>query len=144
MVAFGIILVAAVLILTRVHAIMSYPDQAIAEETGTSGEETAADTGEEQAADSGTEAETGGDEGSATEESDSQDTGIAQDTTIYIQSGQSSYSIAQDLMDAGLITSADAFVGTIQAMGVENQLQAGTFTIPAGSSMAEIIDILVA
>lgn len=62
--------------------------------------------------------------------------------SITIPPGSSGTKIAQILVDAGLISSAASFNEAVTAAGADTKLKAGTFTIPAGASAAEIVNII--
>lgn len=51
--------------------------------------------------------------------------------------------IATNLKAAGLIPSESAFLNQVTARGVDTQLRSGTFTIPAGASVDQVIDALI-
>jgi hypothetical protein len=59
-----------------------------------------------------------------------------------VKSGMSSGDIATALKKAGLIASTDEFNKAVKKKKVEDRLQIGTFSIPAGSSIDKIIDML--
>lgn len=61
---------------------------------------------------------------------------------ITVASGSSAKSIANALKNQGLINSTDDFLNKLVASGKETKLQAGTFSIPEGSSLDQIIGIL--
>ena len=65
------------------------------------------------------------------------------ETKITIPSGTPASKIADILYDAGLVTSTSDFLSTLTAQKADTKLKAGTFTIPAGSTMEEIIAILI-
>lgn len=50
--------------------------------------------------------------------------------------------IAQLLFDKQLVESPEAFVTAVSKINAETKLMAGTFTIPAGSTVEDIADIL--
>ena len=64
------------------------------------------------------------------------------DFVVNIPSGSSCAKIGSILAEAGACSSADDFVNAVTEKGVENKLKAGTYTIPKGSSMNEIVNIL--
>jgi hypothetical protein len=66
----------------------------------------------------------------------------AKETKITIPSGSGSSKIAQIVYDAGLCSSAKEFADRCVELKKDTKLQAGTFTIPAGSSIDDIINIL--
>ncbi len=61
---------------------------------------------------------------------------------VVIPSGSSTDVVAGVLKQAGLVVNVDDFTYQVQQMGVEGQIQAGTYQIPRGSSMQEVINIL--
>ena len=65
------------------------------------------------------------------------------ETKITIPSGTPASKIADILYDAGLITSTSDFLSELSAQKADTKLKAGTFTVPAGSTMGEIIAILI-
>ena len=78
-----------------------------------------------------------------TEPENTQPTAPTGETKITIPAGSYASKIAQILFDAGLITSTDDFLKELTAEKADTKLKAGTFTIPAGSTMEEIIKILI-
>jgi len=62
--------------------------------------------------------------------------------TVEIPSGSHSSSIASILANAGVVPSKDAFLSAVSAAGAETKLKAGTFTIPAGSTLSDVVAIL--
>lgn len=67
----------------------------------------------------------------------------AEPTSFTVESGATSDSIAEDLLSAGFISSADEFLEEVKAQEAETKLKTGDFTIPEGSSVSEIVTILV-
>ncbi len=61
---------------------------------------------------------------------------------ITIAAGSSASSIASALKTQGIITDSQAFLNKIAEMKKETKLKAGTFKIPAGASMEDVINIL--
>lgn len=70
-------------------------------------------------------------------------TAASGETKITIPSGTPASKIADILYDAGLITSTSDFLSELSAQKADTKLKAGTFTVPAGSTMDEIIAILI-
>ena len=66
----------------------------------------------------------------------------SEEAVVTIEQGESAQAIGQSLMDAGLVRTADAFVDEVVNMGAETALIPGTYTIPGGTSLQEIIGIL--
>lgn len=62
--------------------------------------------------------------------------------TVTIPSGSSGEKIAQLLVDAGAVSSKKEFTAALTAAKADTKLKAGTFKIPAGSSMDEVIAII--
>jgi len=67
----------------------------------------------------------------------------AADITITINAGDVASTIADKLVAAGVISDKQAFLAEVDAQGAASKLKQGTFKIPAGSSISEIIAILV-
>ena len=67
---------------------------------------------------------------------------VPSDKTVEIPSGAYSQKIAQILADAGVVPSADAFLKAISDAGLETKLKAGTFKIPAGSTLNDVVKIV--
>ena len=61
---------------------------------------------------------------------------------IVIEEGEGAKSVAKSLVDAGLISNANEFTDRISTLGAENNLYPGTYTIVAGQSVDEIIQVL--
>ena len=66
----------------------------------------------------------------------------AVDRTVEIPSGSHSASIASILSNAGVIPSKEAFLDAVTAANAETRLKAGTFKIPAGSTLDDVVRIL--
>ena len=66
----------------------------------------------------------------------------AVDRTVEIPSGAYSQKIAQILSDAGVVPSQEAFLKTVNDAGLETKLKAGTFKIPAGSTLDDVVKIV--
>lgn len=64
------------------------------------------------------------------------------DRTVEIPSGAYSQKIAQILSDAGVVPSTDAFLKAVNDAGLETKLKAGTFKIPAGSTLNDVVKIV--
>lgn len=65
------------------------------------------------------------------------------DVKIEIPSGTASMGVADILVENGLIDDASEFLARAGEQEAETKLRAGTFTIPSGSSIDEIIQILI-
>lgn len=62
--------------------------------------------------------------------------------TITIPSGSTGADVAEALLKAGLISDKNDFYTKVVEMEADTKLQAGTFEIPKGSSLEEIVNIL--
>jgi len=172
LIAILIILVAAVVIYFRVGVVMgdSDPgerlknlfspiltfitgergsDEAASGEEGQGNNDSAAETPVQTEPNSGTEAppeqapateEPAGGEGPPVEEPPPPG---AAEVKITINAGDAASTIADKLLQAGAISDKQAFLSEVDAQGVASKLKQGTFTIPAGSSIKDIISILV-
>ena len=120
LVALAIILVALVIIFFRVNALMDFSGRGTAEVPVS----TAGVTTEEENTGEG------------------EETGPVP-TSFKVESGATSDSIAEDLVSAGFISSADEFLAEVSAQGAETKLKTGTFVIPVGSNVSDIVKILV-
>jgi hypothetical protein len=169
-VALIIILLAGMLIWDRIGVILDYPsvsggsgynlnesvvtgDEAAAEYPSADGD---AISGEGESADAiSGETETGGDAatgdamtgdaaGNAPVGETSPPTNSVEPTrySLYIAYGETGKQIAQKLLDSGLIKSETEFYDAISAADAATRLQAGTFIITEGATLAEIVDIL--
>ena len=65
------------------------------------------------------------------------------DLKITISAGDAASTIADKLFDVGAITDKQAFLSEVLAQKADSKLKQGTFTIPAGSTIGDIIKILV-
>lgn len=63
--------------------------------------------------------------------------------TVTVESGSSSQDIAALLKNADLIADEEDFLSVVGQLGVETRLQAGTFNIPKGASVIEIVNMLI-
>lgn len=62
--------------------------------------------------------------------------------SVVIPSGSSGEKIGQILVDCGLISQKGDFISAASSSGADKKLKAGTFKIPAGSTMEQILAIL--
>ncbi|MDR2157252.1 MAG: hypothetical protein LBO81_05685 [Clostridiales Family XIII bacterium] len=167
-VALAIIAVAALIIWTRIDAIMDFPTvSGTAEETpipgengaGTEGNEGGSTTGAEGNANentTGTDATGAGTETTAPATGTevippSEDSANAGDprppqqpatVSFVVEIGQSTSTIADNLLTANLIQSKEEFLTAVRSMGAESKLKAGIFNIQTDASLTDIIDIL--
>jgi len=70
--------------------------------------------------------------------------GSAAEIKITINAGDAASTIADKLLQAGAIDDKQAFLEEVNAQGAASRLKQGTFTIPAGSSIKDVIAILTA
>jgi len=68
----------------------------------------------------------------------------AGEVKITVVAGDAASTIADKLLEAGAIQDKQAFLSEVDAQGAASRLKQGTFTIPAGSSINDIIKILAA
>jgi len=73
-------------------------------------------------------------------EKDAEEKGIIVNVTI--PSGSLPNEIANILVSNGLVESKSEFINKVVEMGVETKLKSGTFKIPKGSSIEEIVNII--
>lgn len=122
-----ILAVAALIIYTRIGAIMDYPE-AFAEKAAAS----------QAKEDSSTEAS----ESTAASEPTTSAATSAVNVSIEITDADTSSSVATKLMQAGLVSSDKEFNEYISSMGKQSSIKSGTFQIPSGSSAEEILKII--
>lgn len=115
-IAFIILLIAALIIGSRVTAIMNYPKTAVV-----TVEQGVTDHDEDNAADSGSSADS---------------------VTINITDGDSTSSVAKKLADEGLIDDAKAFEKLMEKNKLQGFLVTGDHSIPKNTSNASIIKII--
>lgn len=65
-----------------------------------------------------------------------------QEVTIIIVSGDSSYSVAKKLADAGIVLTAESYDAYLCANGYDKKLRTGTFSIPKTASDEQIARIV--
>lgn len=65
-----------------------------------------------------------------------------QEVTVTIVSGDSSYSVAKKLADAGIVLTAESYDAYLCANGYDKKLRTGTFTIPKTASDEQIARIV--
>ena len=68
---------------------------------------------------------------------------LERDATYTVARGATLTSIARDLQNRGMIANADLFKLGARTVGDDRGIQAGEFSIPAGASMASILDRLL-
>jgi len=152
LVALLILCIAAFVILTRVNAIMEFPERMIAfQGSGGGSVHTSLPEGpgaglsapgnheEQQYGQDGDEVP---DEGSGDETTGPSDGGPPEAHSLYIASGQSMTTIAGNLVSLGLFESEQDFIATLEAHNASARVQAGTFIIPVDSTKDEVINII--
>jgi hypothetical protein len=149
LVAAVIVIVAIIIIWSRIGAIMGSdspaavkaPAKTTTETTNTDADAAADDNTVQPEGDAVADDATG-DAATATD-TDAATTPAAGDVVSFkVESGMASGQIATALKEAGLIASTEEFNNAIRSKGVETKLKAGTFQIPAGSSVDQIVTIL--
>lgn len=137
-VAVLIIVVALIIIFFRVNAIMNFGDSKTVAADPTNATSSPSAIEDSDSAD----ADTTENVDPPADGDNNNDTTSTEDVSLKIESGSSTGSIANDLVDKGLVASADEFKKEVSAQKAETKLKAGTFNIPAGSSVADIVKIL--
>ena len=66
------------------------------------------------------------------------------EVTIEIPPGSSAESIAELLVDQGVVASVSDFETAVRAAGAENQLRAGTFDVVTGMPIGDLVEVLSA
>ena len=64
------------------------------------------------------------------------------DVKFEVKQGDYFSTAAKKLVEAGLVKDSQKFIEMVKSMGIENKLQIGEFTIPAGSTEEEIAKII--
>lgn len=121
-----IILVALLIIAWRVNAIMDYP------QTMNDVQTEASQSSEEENTESADGADTDATSGTQQEA-----------VTVTVQQNQTVTDIAQILVSAGVISDAQQFIDAVNAAGAATMLKYGTYTIPAGATPAEIVQLML-
>jgi len=62
--------------------------------------------------------------------------------TLVISKGESSYTVAKHLAELGAVEDANSFDTYLCSTGVDRKIRTGTFTIPEGSTKADIASII--
>ena len=133
LIALLIIAVAVLIIGWRVNSIMDYPSRIIAtqtEETGSSSSQTDSSSVDSSTSDSASSDAAGG---SSTATST---------TTVTVVQNSTVDDIAASLVSAGVISDAEQFTSAVEAADAATKLKYGTYTIPAGASMDQIIQMM--
>ena len=154
-IALIIIGLAALLIMSRINAVMDYPtthglvaengisnsaDPAGSSSSGESGEGNidAIGNGSGENAEGGNGGEAGGQDNGSTGNAGSGQYPFS----VYISYGQTVAEIGQIMVDLGLFTSVDEFMSAVDTAGAATKLQTGTFIIPQDASHDEVISII--
>lgn len=107
-----ILAVAALIIYTRIGAIMDYPAK-LAKQAAATAETTTAEPTTER-----------------------------EKISVTIEDSDTASTVAQKIYDAGLISSASEFEEYITSSGKESSIKAGTYEIPISSLQEEILNII--
>ncbi len=144
-----ILAIAALIIFNRVDAIMAYPQTMLAENEADKDEPVLSSdlTGNEDPQNPNTDENKPADAPSNGEGVDKNTDQTPADSSnvnysVYIEAGSTGLKIAQTLVDCGLIKDKAAFINAVTAASAENKLKAGNFIVPAGSTPAQIVQIL--
>ncbi len=131
LIALLIIAIAAFIIGWRVDAIMQYPQTLSIDQTAVSKS-------------SGTDSSHGNDvEDEQIPTDKASDNTAAQDVTVTVVQNDTVTIIAQSLVDAGAITDAQQFIDAVNAAGAATKLKFGTYKIPAGATVEEILQMMM-
>lgn len=126
-----LIIIAAVLIIGwRVDAIMHYPQELNTQRSDTE------DVIASESADG-----TIPTDNAADDNQDASNT-AAQSVTVNVVQNDTLSTIAQSLVTAGAISDAQQFIDAVNAANAATKLKFGTYTIPAGTSIEEIIQMM--
>jgi cytoskeletal protein RodZ len=153
LVAVIIIVIALLIIWSRVDTIMDTDNYKPSTKATTTSEAKGADGDVSKAdsdADSDTETDSSSDAATTPEPStatpkpntETTNPTEAQPTVFVIASGSSSGKVAEDLKAQGFISSAQEFIDMLKTKQVETKVKAGNFTIPAGATVEQIVEIL--
>lgn len=157
-IALIIIGLAALLIMSRINAVMDYPnthglvtESEISNSADPAGSNSNGENGEGNINADGNGSGEGseGENGSGSGEAGGQDNesngnaGSGQyPFSVYISYGQTVAEIGQIMVDLGLFSSVDEFMSAVDAAGAATKLQTGTFIIPQDASHDEVISII--
>jgi cell division protein YceG involved in septum cleavage len=150
LVAVIIIVVAAIIIWTRVNAIMDTPKEAgdkpannteqnVADQSG--GTTTPAAVTSPPATETTDGGVTEGNPPPPDSEPSGDEDGAAEGETVQftVDVGSAASTVADNLASKGLVDSADAFLNELKAQNAETKLKAGNFKIKSGTSVADIV-----
>lgn len=126
LVALLIIVIAVIIIGWRVNSIMDYPSRIAAEQA----EQTSV-----------TSSQTDSDSGDTSSQTPASDTAAAP-VTVTIPQNATVDDIASSLANASVISDPEQFVRAVEAAGAATKLKYGTYTIPDGTSVDQIIQML--
>ncbi|MDD4583341.1 MAG: hypothetical protein PHR60_04035 [Eubacteriales bacterium] len=129
LVALVILAIAGFVIYSRINVIMGYPGTLVAQ-AGAESPPVAEQIDESDDADQ------------QTDETNETDEPEIKQVSINILYGATGNSIAQLLIDNGLIQTKEEFYDAVAAAGADTRLQAGNFKIPSNATPAEIIAII--
>jgi hypothetical protein len=160
-VAILIVVIAGAVIFWRIDAIMAYPEHMAEINAGeTSGDLDLDDLDltpeeiedmNENPEEIVTDPDTGEGEGAQTDPANDPGVEDPDDDQAYTTKAEAKFTvpvgvtgskIAQLLFEDQLVESPEAFVTAVSKMNAETKLMAGTFTIPAGSTVEDIVDLL--
>jgi cytoskeletal protein RodZ len=145
LVATAIIVVALLIIWSRVDVIMdtdnykpSTKSTTTSEEKGTDENVSASDT----PADPDTPTEQATEPMTEAPSTETTTPASTQSTAFVVTAGSSSGKVAEDLKAQGFISTTQEFIDMLKAKQVETKVKAGNFTIPVGATVEQIVEIL--
>lgn len=132
LVALLILFLAVLIILSRVNAIMAYPEKVIAASAGKGGSIHVAEPSEPS--ESG---DTASQEEGQSVESDSPEL-----YSVYIAYDQPLSKVAKTFVDLGFFDTTGEFTAALTARGADKKVKAGNFIIPENATTDELINII--
>lgn len=162
LVALIIVLIAGLIITSRINVIMTYPQKLVADKQGNviesdltknkhdGGEDSSTDSGNKSNSIEGAPDISTGIDKDEKSSTGAKTTGSAVDKnsktgaphSLYISYGSSTTKIADDLVNGKILKDKNEFLNAVTAAGAENKLKAGNFVIPADATAAEIVAII--
>jgi len=127
-VALLIISIAGLIILSRIDAILSYPETFAASIKPPVVSEPAVIAGDKDTT------------SSAAIEGDGDHVEML---AVYINYGESLQSVADKFVSVGLFSTSEEFLSSIEDAGVQTQIKTGNFIVPANATHEEVIEIII-
>jgi len=126
-IALLIISIAGLIVLSRIDAILAYPETFAANTKPPVVSEPAIHVGDKDST------------SSAAIEGDGDDIEML---AIYINYGESLQSVADKFVSVGLFSTAEEFLSAIEDAGVQTQIKTGNFILPANATDEEVMEII--